>query len=193
MWLSIWTQDMLRILCASHSTEKFMNLKTWPYFTFNLCMTRTKKRMCVNIVISGFCLDVNEIFTVLGGYISYISSLLLTFWGDLSAPSSVVKSSMSYLYQQLLWNKYNFFEWYFKEHVCVCAFIHCSGVHGSLHNEHCVPRHSTSKKLVAFAMNSCLCCDLYICGRFVNSIRVMKCVVWNLACQLIVRCRMNSR
>jgi hypothetical protein len=55
-------------------------------------MTRTKERMCVNIVISGFYLDVNEIFAVLGGYISYISSSLLTFWDDLSAPSSVVSS-----------------------------------------------------------------------------------------------------
>ena len=57
------------MLCASHSTEKFINLKKLPYFTFNLCMIRTKKSMCVNIVISGFCLDVNENFAVLGGYI----------------------------------------------------------------------------------------------------------------------------
>jgi predicted Zn-dependent protease len=48
-------------------------------------MTRTKKRMCVNIVISGFSHGINEIFTVPGGYISYISSSLLTFWDDLSA------------------------------------------------------------------------------------------------------------
>jgi len=55
-------------------------------------MTRTKKWMCVNIVILGFYLDVNEIFAFLGGYISYIRSLLLTFWDDLSAPSSIVSS-----------------------------------------------------------------------------------------------------
>jgi len=61
---------------------------------------------------------------------------------------------------------------------CVCLYI----VHGNLHNEKCVPWHSISKKPVAFAVNSCHCCELYICVRFANSLRVMKCVVCNLAC-----------
>ena len=61
-------------------------------------------------------------------------------------------------------------------------FIHGAGVHGNLHTEQCVPRHSISKKPVAFAVSSSVCCELYVCVRFVNSIRVMKCVVWNLAC-----------
>ena len=54
-------------------------------------------------------------------------------------------------------------------------------VHGILPIEQCVPRHSISKKPVAFAVNSCHCCELYVCVRFVNSVTVMKCVVWNLA------------
>jgi hypothetical protein len=61
------------------------------------------------------------------------------------------------------------------------VFIHYAGVHGHLHNEQCVPRHSISKKTVAFAMNSSLCCELYICVRCENSVRVMKCVdgIWH--------------
>ena len=51
--------------------------------------------------------------------------------------------------------------------VCVCLYI----VHGNLHNEQCVPRHSISKKPVAFAVNSCYCCELYVCVRFVNSVK----------------------
>lgn len=46
----------------------------------------------MNIVISGLYLDVNEIFTVVGGYVSYVSSSLLAFWDDLAASSSVVIS-----------------------------------------------------------------------------------------------------
>jgi hypothetical protein len=80
------------IVCFPLNRKVHESKKRRPYFTFNLCVIRTKKRMCVNIVISGFCLGVNEIFAVLGGYVSYISSLLLMFWDNLSAPSSVVSS-----------------------------------------------------------------------------------------------------
>jgi hypothetical protein len=71
----------------------------------------------------------------------------------------------------------------------VCVFIHCAGVHGSLHNEQCVPRHCISKKTVAFALNNSLCCELYICVRCVNSVRVMKCVdgIWHASKLLDVR------